>query len=51
MDASRVLFKPPTIPQEIADYREETDAEGLPTDITLSRLHEIFQSIVKKKAR
>lgn len=50
LDASRVLFKPPTIPQEIADYREDIDVEGLLSDLTLSKLHEIFKSIVKKQA-
>ena len=50
MDASRVLFKPPTIPQEIADYREEIDVGELLSDLTLARLHEIFKSIVKKQA-
>lgn len=50
MDASRLLFKLPTIPQEIADYKEEIDVEGLLSDLTLSKLHEIFKSIVKKQA-
>lgn len=50
MDASRVLFKPPTIPEEIADYKEEIDVEGLLSDLTLQKLHDIFKSIVKKQA-
>ena len=50
LDASRVLFKAPTIPQEIADYREEIDVDALLSDLTLARLHEIFKSIVKKQA-
>ena len=29
MDASRVMFKPPTIPQEIADYQEDINVEDL----------------------
>ena len=49
MDASRALFKPPTIPQEIADYKEEINMEELISDLTLSKLHEIFKSIVKKQ--
>ena len=49
-DASRVLFKPPTIPKEIAEYKEEIDVEELLSDLTLARLHEIFKSIVKKQA-
>ncbi len=50
LDASRVLFKAPTIPQEIADYKEEINVEELLSDLTLARLHEIFKSIVKKQA-
>lgn len=49
MDASRVLFKPPTIPLEIADYKEDINVDELLSDLTLSRLHEIFKSIVKKQ--
>lgn len=49
-DASRALFKPPTIPQEIADYREDIDVGELLSDLTLAKLHEIFKSIVKKQA-
>lgn len=49
LDASRILFKSPTIPEEISDYREEIDVEGLLSDLTLSKLHEIFKSIVKKQ--
>ena len=49
MDASRVMFKPPTIPQEIADYKEDIDVDELLSDLTLAKLHEIFKSIVKKQ--
>lgn len=49
MDASRVLFKLPTIPQEIAGYKEDINVDELLSDLTLSRLHEIFKSIVKKQ--
>ncbi len=50
MDAARILFKPPTIPKEIEDYKEEIDVEGLLSDLTLNKLHEIFKSIVRKQA-
>ena len=49
-DASRVLFKNPTIPDEIADYKEEIDVNELIGDLTLSKLHEIFNSIIKKQS-
>jgi Uncharacterized conserved protein len=50
VDASRVLFKPQTIPQEIAGYKEDIDVGELLSDLTLAKLHAIFQSIVKKQA-
>lgn len=49
VDASRIMFKPPTIPEEIADYKEDVDVGELLSDITLAKLHEIFKSIVKKQ--
>lgn len=48
-DASRILFKGASIPKEISDYKEEVDIEGLLSDVTLNKLHELFQSIVKKQ--
>ncbi len=49
LDASRALFKTPSIPQEIADYREDVNIEELLSDLTLAKLHDIFKSIVKKQ--
>lgn len=49
MDASLVLFKPSTIPPEIADYKEEINVGELLSDLTLSKLHTIFQSIIKRQ--
>jgi len=49
MDASRALFKPPTIPVEIADFKEEINVDDLLSNLTLAKLHEIFKSIVKKQ--
>ncbi|HHU74012.1 MAG TPA: segregation/condensation protein A [Clostridiales bacterium] len=48
-DASKVLYKPPTIPPEISDYKEEVKVEDLLSDLTLSKLHHIFNSVVKKQ--
>lgn len=49
MDASLVMFKSPSIPPEIADFKEEIDVEELLSDLSLSKLHEIFKSVVKKQ--
>jgi len=48
-DASRVLFKQPTIPKEIADYKEEIDPSEILGDLTLQKLHEIYKSIMKRQ--
>lgn len=49
MDASRMVFKESTIPDEIADYREEIDVGSLLSDVTLSKLQHIFKDIMKKQ--
>ena len=50
MDAGRVMYKKPTIPEEVRAYEPPVDIHELMSDITLSRLHEIFESIMKKTA-
>jgi segregation and condensation protein A len=47
--AARIFFKQSTIPREIADYKEEIDTASLLSDLTLAKLHKIFQSVVKKQ--
>lgn len=49
MDASRILFKVPTIPKEVAAYEEPVNLEELVADLTLDKLNDIFQSIMKKQ--
>ena len=49
MDASRVLYKSPTIPEEVLAYEPPVNLEELVSDITLAKLNEIFQSIMKKQ--
>lgn len=49
MDASRVLFKEPTIPEEVLAYEEPINMEELIADVTLAKLNEIFKSIMKKQ--
>lgn len=50
MDASRVLFKMPTIPKEVAAYEEPVNLDELVADLTLQKLNDIFQSMMKKQA-
>ena len=49
MDAQLLLFKPSTIPPEIADYKEDINISELLSDLTLSKLHSIFQSVMKRQ--
>lgn len=49
IDAGRVLFKKPTIPKEVLAYEPPVDIDELISGITLARLHEIFESIMKKQ--
>ncbi|MCH5264565.1 MAG: segregation/condensation protein A [Lachnospiraceae bacterium] len=48
-DAARVFFKEPSIPEEIQNYKEEIDYEELLSDVTLSKLQEIFDSVMQKQ--
>jgi len=49
VDAVRTLFKEPTLPKEVEDYMEPIDYEKLVGDMDLSRLNQIFKSIIKKQ--
>ena len=49
IDASRVLFKKPTIPETVAAYEEPVNLDELVAGMTLDKLNDIFQSIMKKQ--
>lgn len=49
-DAEKYLFKPETIPPEVAKYEEPVDIEKLLADVTLKQLNAIFQSVMKRQA-
>ena len=49
VDAQRVMFKKPTIPEEVLEYQEPLKVEELVSDITLAKLNEIFKSIMRKQ--
>lgn len=48
-DAARVFFKEPSIPDEIKNYKEEVDFDELLSDVTLSKLQNIFYSVMQKQ--
>lgn len=49
IDAERSLYKKPTLPKEVADYRQPVDYEELIGDMTLQKLHEIFRQIMRRQ--
>lgn len=49
MDASRLLFKESSVPEEIAEMKDEVDIGELLSDVTLSKLQDIFKSVMKKQ--
>ncbi|MCR4610900.1 MAG: segregation/condensation protein A [Lachnospiraceae bacterium] len=49
LDAGAVMFKVPTIPDEVAKYEEPINLEEVMSDITLSKLNSIFNSVIKRQ--
>lgn len=49
VDASKHLFKDATLPEEIANYKEEIDVSEILGDVTLAKLQKIFHSVMKKQ--
>ena len=48
MDADRIYYKRPTIPEEVAAYQPPIDMEALLADVNLKRLQEIFEASIKR---
>lgn len=46
--AERFLFKAPTVPKEVAEYEPPVDLDSLLDGLTLARLQEIFESVLKR---
>ena len=49
MDGERLMFKEETLPSEVKEYQEPVDLDVLLEGITLSRLNEVFQDIMKRQ--
>lgn len=49
VDAQKSLYREQRLPSEVALYKPPLNYEELIGDMTLSRLHEIFKSIVRKR--
>lgn len=50
MDAEKAYFKGATIPKEVREHKEEIDPADLVGDLTIARLNEIFQQIMRRQA-
>lgn len=48
-EASRNIYKGPTLPKEVRQYRVPVNPEELLAGMTLDKLHEIFKSILRKQ--
>ena len=49
VNASKAVYKKPTIPKEIADYKPEVDLSIAIGDNTLSTLNAIFKDVMKRQ--
>lgn len=49
-DAEVLFYKEPTIPKEVAKYEPPVDLDRLLDGLTLARLQQIFDSVMKRKA-
>ncbi|MCR5641633.1 MAG: segregation/condensation protein A [Lachnospiraceae bacterium] len=49
VDADHILFKTPSIPEEVLQYQEPVDVEELMSDLTLQQLNDIFQAVLKRQ--
>ena len=49
LDASRVMFKESTVPDEVKAYKPEINVGEILSDVTLGKLQSIFNDLVRKK--
>ena len=49
MDSDMVLYKSPSIPEEIEKYVEPVDLDKLLGDLTLQKLYSIFKDVMKRQ--
>ncbi|RKJ05594.1 segregation/condensation protein A [bacterium D16-54] len=48
-DAQSILFKPPTVPKEVAKYEPPVDLDQLLDGLTLAKLQRIFEGVMKRQ--
>ena len=48
-DAEKILYKSPTIPDEVEQYKEPVDLDELFGDLNLHKLRQVFDRVMKQK--
>ena len=49
VDAGKAMYKPPTLPDEVKDYRQPVDFDELLDGLTLTRLNAMFKELMKRQ--
>lgn len=49
VDAGKTWYKKPMLPKEVEDYKYPIDYEELIGDMNLSKLHEVFKSVMRRQ--
>lgn len=49
VDGERIMYRKPDIPDEVAEYTPPVDLDELLGDLTLGKLHNIFNDVMKKQ--
>lgn len=49
IDAEKALYKPSTLPDEVVHFERPVDLDQLLQDVTLAKLHQIFQLVIKRQ--
>ncbi len=50
VEGEQVMYKRPTIPDEVREYEEPVNLDELLGGLTLSKLHKIFRDVMKRRA-
>ena len=49
VEGEQLMFKEPTVPEEVMEYVEPVDLDLLLKDVTLAQLNNIFQDVMKRQ--
>ena len=49
VDAEKNFYREKNLPKEVADYRQPLDYEELMGDLNLTKLHEVFKSMIRRQ--